>query len=433
MQKYSDLVLSVTGVPLRGAAITVKTYPAGATATIYSDNALTPAANPLTSDVNGRYSFYAADGRYSLDIAAAGFATQTISDVLLEDPADGSVALAASSGAALVGFIGPGAGAISETVQAALRRLVHTAQYSTTAQFNTASLALTGSFGMRRLVFPTVNTPTATFSLKSYDGSGQDTGQWGYNLSDTLYVPNVLTEPQVWFGIEANFVNRVEMYWRFSPIGNSAASGYMEPIFCNIDRTSNKILQTNLRGENVNIGNTNDGSYADYIAMTSTLCAITNPVQIGLGGNSPTFRMGITIKNDGYAAPSDANSTSNGDKLVFWNAATYKPAIGLDNGSMWFQNNGAAAVSYKWYGGTSATPVEQMRLSATGDFYTRSTASELATNATGGFVHIPSCNGLPSGTPATVLTGAVPMIWDRANLKMSVYTGGAWKQSAAFA
>jgi hypothetical protein len=89
MQKYSDLVLNArNGTPLRAASVTVKTYPGGALATIYSDNGVTPAANPLTSDANGRYAFYAADGRYTLEIAASGFDMQTISDVQLEDPSD---------------------------------------------------------------------------------------------------------------------------------------------------------------------------------------------------------------------------------------------------------------------------------------------------------------------------------------------------------
>lgn len=56
----------------------------------------------------------------------------------------------------------------------------------------------------------------------------------------------------------------------------------------------------------------------------------------------------------------------------------------------------------------------------------------LATNATVGFVMIPSCAGTPSGTPADIPTGQIPMVWDSTNLKLYVYTGGAWKASAAF-
>ena len=56
----------------------------------------------------------------------------------------------------------------------------------------------------------------------------------------------------------------------------------------------------------------------------------------------------------------------------------------------------------------------------------------LATDATRGYVMIPSCAGTPTGTPADIPTGQIPMVWDSTNLKLYVYTGGAWKASAAF-
>lgn len=56
----------------------------------------------------------------------------------------------------------------------------------------------------------------------------------------------------------------------------------------------------------------------------------------------------------------------------------------------------------------------------------------LATNATVGFLMIPSCAGTPSGTPDDIPTGQIPLVWDSTNLKLYAYTGGAWKASAAF-
>lgn len=49
----------------------------------------------------------------------------------------------------------------------------------------------------------------------------------------------------------------------------------------------------------------------------------------------------------------------------------------------------------------------------------------LATNATDGFLYIPSCAGTPTGTPTTV-TGRVPMIYDTTNHKFYIYDSG-WK------
>lgn len=55
----------------------------------------------------------------------------------------------------------------------------------------------------------------------------------------------------------------------------------------------------------------------------------------------------------------------------------------------------------------------------------------LATNATDGFLYIPSCNGTPNGTP-TAYTGRIPIVYDYANNYLYVYNGG-WKKSTAYA
>ena len=49
----------------------------------------------------------------------------------------------------------------------------------------------------------------------------------------------------------------------------------------------------------------------------------------------------------------------------------------------------------------------------------------LATNATAGFLYIPTCAGTPTGTP-TAQTGRVPMIYDSSNNRLYIYNGG-WK------
>jgi hypothetical protein len=85
MQKYQNNVINSLGLPVAKATVTVYNYPSGGPATIYSDNGTTPTSNTLTADANGVFSFYAADGHYSLTITGKGIAQQTISDVLLID------------------------------------------------------------------------------------------------------------------------------------------------------------------------------------------------------------------------------------------------------------------------------------------------------------------------------------------------------------
>jgi len=92
MQKFTDIVLAASGggtaSPLGNATVTVTQAIGGATAAIYSDNGVTPLANPFTADNTGRVSFYAADGRYTITVAKTGFTTVTIADIILEDSQD---------------------------------------------------------------------------------------------------------------------------------------------------------------------------------------------------------------------------------------------------------------------------------------------------------------------------------------------------------
>lgn len=57
-------------------------------------------------------------------------------------------------------------------------------------------------------------------------------------------------------------------------------------------------------------------------------------------------------------------------------------------------------------------------------------SAALATNATTGFVCIPTCAGTPTGVPASVPTGQVAMVYDTTNNKIYVYNG-AWKATGA--
>ena len=54
--------------------------------------------------------------------------------------------------------------------------------------------------------------------------------------------------------------------------------------------------------------------------------------------------------------------------------------------------------------------------------------ADLATNATNGFLYIPSCAGTPTGNPAAY-SGRVPLVWDSTNDILYVRSGGSWKQA----
>jgi hypothetical protein len=116
MQNYFDVVQDQHGNAIPGASVFV--YDAsGLPATLFSDNGVTPTANPLTTNTDGEYDFFAANGRYSLDIQIAGYAPQNKTGIILFDPAE-------PSAPDDITYIYPAVGAVTQTVQERLEQYV---------------------------------------------------------------------------------------------------------------------------------------------------------------------------------------------------------------------------------------------------------------------------------------------------------------------
>lgn len=95
MQQYINTITASSNgtlVPLDNATVFVRVRGTGVLAQLYAQNNFSvPRPNPLTSSATGLVAFYAADGRYDITVSKPGFNPVTISDVLLEDPADGII------------------------------------------------------------------------------------------------------------------------------------------------------------------------------------------------------------------------------------------------------------------------------------------------------------------------------------------------------
>lgn len=90
MQRYANNVQSQIGIAVPNATVTVRVQNAtpgtGALATIYSDDGITlVAGSALTTDAQGRFAFYAPDGKYDLTVTGTGITTYTLADVEIAD------------------------------------------------------------------------------------------------------------------------------------------------------------------------------------------------------------------------------------------------------------------------------------------------------------------------------------------------------------
>lgn len=81
LEKRFDTILDLRGNAVEGATVEVREYPGGALATIYSDSGgVTPIENPQSTDENGYFEYYAANGRYSW-VITTNLSTRTVNDV----------------------------------------------------------------------------------------------------------------------------------------------------------------------------------------------------------------------------------------------------------------------------------------------------------------------------------------------------------------
>lgn len=88
MQKFQTAITSPTGDIIPNAVITILTS-TGSIPIIYAGNGVNPyPTNQVTTNSQGEFSFYAANGRYSYTVAATNFVTEAYTDFLLFDPAD---------------------------------------------------------------------------------------------------------------------------------------------------------------------------------------------------------------------------------------------------------------------------------------------------------------------------------------------------------
>lgn len=115
----------------------------------------------------------------------------------------------------------------------------------------------------------------------------------------------------------------------------------------------------------------------------------------------------------GYNLALNATNTPKHDSLGA--AAGYRYGTG---GDVFFFTSGSQAAG-------SNIP-QRLLIDSAGNIVPGTAA--IATNATNGFLYVPTCAGTPTGTPTTY-TGRSPIVVDSTNNKLYFYSGGAWRDA----
>ena len=141
--------------------------------------------------------------------------------------------------------------------------------------------------------------------------------------------------------------------------------------------------------------------------------ATTGSASIGFGATNGTSRDAILYRDA-------ANTIAQRNGTNAQTFRVYRSYTDASNYSRW---------TVKWNTSTAILHAEGAGTGTDGSVAFNDAA--LATNATVGFLMIPSCAGTPTGTPADIPTGQAPIVYDSTNKKLAVWDGAAWVQTAA--
>jgi len=125
-------------------------------------------------------------------------------------------------------------------------------------------------------------------------------------------------------------------------------------------------------------------------------------------------------------------TASPGTKLDVFNTGTTTTDFRVRNSTVSLSSFVDSGASY--VGASTNHPLllitnnaERMRIDSSGNIVAGASAA-LATNATNGFLYVPTCAGTPTGTP-TAITGMAPIVVDTTNNKLYFYSGGVWRDA----
>lgn len=225
-------------------------------------------------------------------------------------------------------------------------------------------------------------TDTVTFSLNTVTAAKGGTGQTSYTGGDLLYASGASALSKLGIGTAS---------YLLSSSGSAPQWGLL--VNANVDANA-AIAASKLAAitaSRVMVSN-GSGFYSASSVTTTTLGFLdaTSSIQTQLNGKLSTAGGTLT------------------DSLAF-------------SGNRWIGSSGSNTFGIR----TNST--ERILLDTSGNVIINTAA--LATNATNGFLYIPTCAGTPTGTP-TSYTGRAPIITDTTNSILYVYVGGAWKGAA---
>jgi len=322
--RKDDIVFNSRGVPLAGATIRVCAMPASGQpctplALIYSDTALTQAlANPTTSDGLGNYFFYAAPGKYEIEISGPGITTKQLPNIILpNDPSSPTFSSLSSSGAI---------SAFSLNLSGNL-----TVNGNTSVIGNLAS----GTLNLSNQSSPpgaassgTVNLYTKTADKRLYykDDTGSEIGPIASGSGAQTNVPNTFTAQQ---NFDSNFEAKgPNPYFSLARYGGYGSSTNPAPtITCSITSGSTTLTCSGGSGDFQNGHGVVIPKAGVATTLTTTGQPTVTPTYLLNGTSTYTYQVIAEDRQGGLTASSNVGQTTAGASTLGANNISFASCV----------------------------------------------------------------------------------------------------------
>ena len=167
------------------------------------------------------------------------------------------------------------------------------------------------------------------------------------------------------------------------------------------------------------------GTAGNAISFTQamTLDASGN---LGIGTSSPAAKLDVQAAILDIAGVSTTGTNYVRQRMTNTGGDFY---YGIDGSAG--ANFGFPYAAVLWYTGNNSMVFgtnNSRRMEIDGSGNVMAGGASLATTATNGFLYVPTCAGVPTGTP-TAKTGYAPIVVDTTNNRWYFYSGGAWRNA----
>jgi hypothetical protein len=321
--RKDDIVFNTRGIPLAGATIRVCAMPASGQpctplAQIYSDAALTQAlANPTTTDGLGNYSFYAAPGKYEIEVSGPGITTKQLPNVIL--PNDPSSPTFSSVNTSAIN-------AFSLNLSGNL-----TVSGNTTVVGNLAS----GTLNLSNQSTPpgapgsgTVNLYTKTTDKRLYykDDTGTEIGPLASGSGAQTNVPNTFTAQQ---NFDANFESKgPNPYFSLARFGGYGSSTNPAPtITCSINSGSTTLTCPSGSGDFLNGHGVVIPKVGAATSLTTPGQPTVTPTNLLNGSTIYTYQVIGEDRQGGLTASSTSGQTTSGAATLGANNINFSSCV----------------------------------------------------------------------------------------------------------